>query len=159
MIGLYLEDIAVGLSVELGSYTFTRESALRFAKAFDPQAFHLDDDAAAKGPFGRLAVSGWHTAAGWMKCYVATNEAARAKLLAEGKTAPELGPSPGFENLKWLKPVFPGDTVTYRSAVTGKRQLASRPQWGLVLSHNEGRNQAGELVFSFDGKVLTRRRQ
>jgi acyl dehydratase len=93
-----------------------------------------------------------------MKCFVATNIAARAKLQAGGKALPETGPSPGFANLKWLQPVFPGDTVRYRSTVTAKRQLASRPAWGLVSSLNEGRNQAGDLVFSFEGKVLTARK-
>ena len=74
------------------------------------------------------------------------------------KLSPEVGPGPGFTNLKWLKPVYPGDTVRYRSTVTGKRELASRPQWGIVFSLNEGFNQKGELVFSFEGKVLTARR-
>ena len=92
-----------------------------------------------------------------MKCFVATNNAGRAKLLAMEKISPELGPSPGFTNLKWLKPVYPGDTVRYRCTVTGKRELASRPQWGLVFSLNEGFNQRDELVFSFEGKVLTAR--
>ena len=154
MIGLFFEEIAVGLAVELGSYHFTRENTVKFAKDFDPQAFHLEEEAAASGPFGRLSASGWHTAAGWMKCYVATNDAARAKL----SELPETGPSQGFSNLKWLKPVCPGDTLSYRTVVTGKRELASRPKWGMIHSHNEGHNQHGELVFSFEGKVLTARR-
>ena len=158
MLGLYFDEIETGLAVELGSDHFTRETVLRFARKFDPQPFHVDDAAAAIGPFGKLAASGWHTAAGWMKCYVATNDAARARLTAEGKVVPEGGPSPGFTNLKWLKPVYPGDTLTYRCKVTGKRVLASRPKWGIVSSMNEGRNQHGELVFSNEGKVLVARR-
>ena len=157
MLGLFLEDIDEGMSVDLGSYHFTRESILKFAKQYDPQPFHLSDEAGLAGPFGGLSASGWHTASGWMKCFVATNNAARIKLLAMGKISPEVGPSPGFTNLKWLKPVYPGDTVNYRCAVTGKRVLATRPQWGLVFSLNEGINQKGELVFSFEGKVLTAR--
>jgi acyl dehydratase len=93
-----------------------------------------------------------------MKCYVATNAAARARLQVVGNTLPEIGPSPGLANLKWLKPVFPEDVVNYRCTVTGKRELGSRPKWGLVLSLNEGFNQNSEPVFSFEGKVLTARR-
>lgn len=154
MIGLYFEEIDVGLNVDLGSYHFTRENILKFAQAFDPQPFHVDDEAAARGPFGRLSASGWHTCSGWMKCFVATNDAARAKV----KNPPELGPSPGFTNLKWPAPVCPGDTVSYLTRVTGKRELASRPKWGIIESYNEGRNQNGELVLSYEGKILTARR-
>ena len=157
MIGLCFDEIEVGFAVDLGSYSFTRENVLAYARKFDPQPFHMDDEAAARGPFGRLAASGWHTAAGWMKCYVAANQAAEARRKEDGKPGVAVGPSPGFTNLKWLKPVYPGDTVSYRSVVTGKRGLDSRPDWGLVLSLNEGFNQNRELVFSFEGKVLTPR--
>lgn len=158
MIGLYLEDIDVGLTVELGSHHFTREAIIAFATKYDPQPFHLDEEAARKGPFGVLSASGWHTGSAWMKCYVATNQKAEAAMRAAGREPAAPGPSPGFTNLKWLKPVTPGDTISYRSTVTGKRELASRPGWGLVFSHNEGFNQKGELVFSFEGKVMTARR-
>jgi len=158
MIGLYLEEIAEGRVVELGQHHFTREAIIAFAKQYDPQPFHLDDEAARKGPLGVLSASGWHTAAGWMKCYVATNQKAEAKMTAEGRAPAPIGPSPGLTNLRWLKPVTPGDTITYRSTVTGKRELNSRPQWGLVFALNEGVNQKGELVFSFEGKVLTPKR-
>jgi acyl dehydratase len=159
MLGLFLEDIEEGMVVELGSYLFERARMIAFARDYDPQEFHLDEDAAKRGPFGALSASGWHTAAGWMKCYVATNQAAEARLRAAGKPVAEVGPSPGFTDLKWPKPVFAGDTVTYSTRVTGKRTLESRPDWGLVFSHNEGINQNGQLVFSFEGKVMTRRRQ
>lgn len=157
MIGLYLEDLEIGRCVDLGSYHFSRDAVLDFARKYDPQPFHVDDAAAVRGPFGKLAASGWHTAAAWMKCYVATNQAAWRRLAAAGGTPAPAGPSPGFTNLKWLKPVFPGDTVNYRCTISGKRDLASRPEWGLLLSLNEGVNQDGELVFSFEGKVLTAR--
>ena len=158
MIGLSREEIALGLSVDRGSHHFTREAIVDFARRYDPQPFHLDEDAARNGPFGVLSASGWHTAAAWMKRYVATNQEAEARMLREGRTPAPLGPSPGFTNLRWLKPVTPGDTIRYRGTVTGKRELASRPQWGLVFSMNEGFNQAGTLVFSFEGKVLTPKR-
>ena len=79
-------------------------------------------------------------------------------LWMETRPLPEIGPGPGFTNLKWLKPVFPGDTLRHSCKVTGKRELNSRPQWGIVFSLNEGFNQKNELVFSFEGKVLTARR-
>ncbi|MFN4142582.1 MaoC family dehydratase [Aestuariivirga sp.] len=158
MIGLYLEEIEEGRVVDLGSHHFTKEAILAFATQYDPQPFHLDEEAARKGPFGVLSASGWHTASAWMKHYVASNQRAEAKLRAEGRVPAPVGPSPGFTNLRWLKPVTPGDTVTYRSTVTGKRELKSRPGWGLVFTLNEGFNQRGELVFSFEGKVLTPRR-
>ncbi len=159
MMGLPLEDIEIGAIHDLGHYEFTRENVLHFAGRFDPQPFHLDDAAAARGPFGKLAASGWHTAAAWMKCFVATNQVAEAKRRAEGKSCYTTRPSPGFENLKWVKPVYPGDTISYRLTVSGKRYLASRPDLGMLYSLNEGYNQNGELVFSFDGKVLAAKRQ
>jgi acyl dehydratase len=154
MMGLCFEDIDVGLSADLGSYDFTRDNVLAFARRYDPQPFHLDDEAAARLHFGRLAASGWHTAAAWMKCYVATND----RLRAEQAMGVESGPSPGFTEMKWLRPVYPGDRVRYSTRITNKRELGSRPEWGLIFSHNEGINQHGELVFSFSGRVLVRRR-
>lgn len=158
MMGLPLEDIEVGAVYDLGSYTFTRENVLAFARKYDPQPFHIDDAAAARGPFGRLAASGWHTGAAWMKCYIATNQIAEAQRIAEGRPCYTTRPSPGFDSLKWLKPVYPGDTIRYRSTIIGKRDLASRPKLGLLFSLNEGFNQKGELVFSFEGKVLAAKR-
>jgi acyl dehydratase len=158
MLGLYLDEIDEGLCVDLGAHEFTRDNILAFAQKFDPQPFHLSDQAGLAGPFGKLSASGWHTAAGWMKCYAATNAAARLKRHAKGEGLPEIGPSPGFSNLKWLRPIYPGDTVSYRCKVMSKRELASRPKWGLVHSLNEGFNQHGQLVFGFEGKVLTARR-
>jgi acyl dehydratase len=158
MIGLYLQEITEGLAVELGSHHFTRDAIIAFAERYDPQPFHLSEEGGRNGPLGVLSASGWHTAAGWMACYVATNQQAEAAIRAEGREPASIGPSPGLTNLRWLKPVTSDDTITYRSIVTGKRELNSRPQWGLVFTHNEGVNQRGELVFSFEGKVLTPKR-
>ena len=158
MIGLWLDEIEAGLVVELGTHHFTKEAIIAFALQYDPQPFHLSEEGGREGPFGVLSASGWHTGAGWMKCYVATNQAAEAKMRAEGREPALIGPSPGFTNLRWLKPVTPGDAISYRSTVTGTRELNSRPGWGLVFSMNEGFNQKGEVVFSFEGKVLTTRR-
>jgi acyl dehydratase len=156
MNGLYFEEIVVGAAETLGSFTFSREAIIAFAERYDPQPFHVDEAAARQSHFGRLAASGWHTSAVWMKCFVAANVRQREARLARGETAPEIGPSPGFENLKWSRPVHAGDTITYASTITGKRRLNSRPGWGLVFSANTGTNQDGVTVFSFDGKVLVR---
>jgi acyl dehydratase len=158
MMGLYYEESEIGQKWRLGSYHFTREAVLRFARAYDPQVFHIDDDAAAESHFGRLAASGWHTASGWMRCYVEADDTARKARIAQGDVLPEHGPSPGVTNLKWIKPVYPGDTVTYWMEITAKREMVSRPRWGLATKHSEGFNQNGELVFAFDGKVMVQRK-
>ena len=129
-----------------------------FAGKFDPQAFHIDEAAAAKTHFGALCASGWHTAAAYMKCCAAFNFAGCDAASQSGKDLPPLGPSPGFENMKWLKPVYVGDTINFHTEVTGKREMASRNDWGLVFASNTGINQNGDLVFSFEGKLLVARR-
>ena len=129
MIALFFEDMALGEDTPLGSFTFTRETMLRFAQRYDPQAFHLDDAAAAASHFGKLSASGWHTAAAWMKCYIATLQSALASLDAATRQRAESRPSPGFTNLRWPRPVYVGDTVAYSVCATAKRDLASRPGW------------------------------
>lgn len=156
---LWFEDMEIGLKTELGRYAFTRENIIAFARKYDPQGFHLDDEAARKGPFGALAASGWHTAAGFMRCWAETNERRRAQAEKLGLPLPPVGPSPGFERLEWLKPVLAGDTLIYVGEVMEKRVLASRPEWGMVTSRNTATSQAGELVFSFFAKVLVARRE
>jgi acyl dehydratase len=158
MKGLFLEEIEIGREETLGSHEFTREAILAFARRFDPQPFHLDDKAARKSHFGALCASGWHTAAAWMKCYVSFNEHHRRQRMARGEAIPEIGPSPGFENLRWLKPVYPGDRVTYFCRTKNTRALTSRPGWGLLASLNSGVNQKGEAVLTFEGKVLVQMR-
>ena len=154
----YFEDLVIGETDELGSYAFTPGEIIGFARQFDPQRFHVDAEAAKDSLFGALCASGWHTASVWMKQMVGHRDRIRAYALAHGQRPARLGPSPGFSNLKWLKPVYAGDTVTYRSTVTAKRASASRPGWGLVFHHNTGTNQHGEEVFAFDGMVFWERR-
>ena len=154
----WFDEFEDGCKVELGSYQFTAENIRDYAGKFDPQGFHLSDDVARASHFGGLCASGWHTAAAYMKCCAAYNFAGCDRAKAEGKMLPPLGPSPGFENMRWLKAVYAGDTVTYFNAVTGKREMSSRTDWGLVFGRNTGVNQHGELVFQFDGKLLVARR-
>jgi acyl dehydratase len=148
------DDVVPGTRTELGRFTFQSADIIAFAAAYDPQRFHLDEAAAAASLFGGLCASGWHTGAIWMRLMVASRR--RAEAAASGAVA-RLGSSPGFRNLKWLKPVFAGDTISYASTVADKRASASRPQWGLVFHQNTGHNQRGELVFSFDGCVFWER--
>lgn len=158
MRGLYLEDHAIGEAITLGSSRFPRNAILHFARSFDPQPFHLDDEAARASPFGALCASGWHTAAEWMRCYVAFINRLREELIDGGMAFPEPGPSPGFQDLRWPRPVYVDDEVTYSTTPTAKRILKSRPGWGMLSSDNRGLNQSGECVLSFTGKVLVRLR-
>ncbi|MGO4672598.1 MaoC family dehydratase [Bosea sp. 2YAB26] len=151
----FFEEIEIGESHELGSFVFTPEEIVAFARAFDPQPFHMDDVAARSSSFGRLAASGWHTASVWMATMVAHR---KRQLAATPGQAPRLGPSPGFKNLRWSRPVFVGDRITYSSTVIQTRASASRPQWGLFFHRNAGVNQHGEEVFSFEGCVFIERR-
>jgi acyl dehydratase len=156
---LWFDEAQPGMRADLGAYTFTRERIVEFARRFDPQDFHLDDAAAARGPFGRLSASGWHTAAAFMQRYVAHLDRIRAAAIARGEPLPPAGPSPGFVDMQWLKPVFAGDAVTYAITLRDKRELASRPDWGLVTAEVEGWNQDGVPVFRFTAKLLIARRR
>jgi len=151
----FFEELEIGRRYELGSFVFTAEEIVAFARSFDPQPFHMDETAAANSSFGRLAASGWHTAAVWMATMV-SHRRRQVAATTTGRPA-RLGPSPGFKNLRWSKPVFAGDRISYFSEVADKRESASRPQWGLFFHHNTGINQHGEEVFSFDGCVFIER--
>lgn len=155
MNGLYWEDIEIGAKRELGSHTFTEDEIIRFAQKYDPQPFHIDKGAAKRSIFGGLIASGWHTAAIWMKLSIEGRK--RDSEGGEGRVL-RSGVSPGFEAMKWLKPVRPGMTLIYTSETSEKIELRSRPELGLVKTRNEARDEAGELVFSFTGKGFMQRR-
>jgi acyl dehydratase len=150
----YLEDMDVGERLDLGSHTFTAEEIKSFAQRFDPQLFHLDETAAAHSHFGALCASGWHTAAVCMRLLVD----ARARAAAHGEPQPDYGVSPGIRDLRWIKPVYAGDTISYVSEIVEVRPLATRPDWGLVSARSTGTNQRGEVVYSIIGSVFVRRR-
>jgi acyl dehydratase len=154
----YFEDIRVGERVVLGAHTFTAAEIKSFAVRFDPQPFHLEEEAAAQSPFGALCASGWHTVAIWMRFRIELIRREDDDRRARGEPIAKLGPSPGFRELKWLKPVFAGDTVTYASEVVEARPLNSRPGWGFIGASNTGTNQHGDLVFSFLGTGFVERR-
>ncbi len=154
----FFEDLAPGQTRDLGGYTFAADEIIRFAKQFDPQVFHVDPEAAKRSHFGGLCASGWHTAAVWMKLMVDFRRRAREATLARGERPGELGPSPGFKDLRWLKPVYAGDTISFASTFVEKRPSASRPGWGLAFHRNTGDNQHGERVFEFTGAAFWERR-
>jgi acyl dehydratase len=156
---LPFEDRTIGETADLGSHTFTREEIPAFARAFDPQPFHTDEAAARASLFGGLCASGWHTAAHFIRGVIVTRDTANARALGEGRRLATYGPSPGCRNLAWLKPVFPGDTVSYRMRLTEKIDLKSRPNRGLLASAVQGRNQKGEIVFAVTTLILADRRE
>jgi len=143
-----------GARRELGSYVFTAESIVEFAKQFDPQRFHVDAEAARQSVFGGLCASGWHTASAWMKLNIATSAVETREALEAGRAVPEFGPSPGFRNLRWFKPVYADDELFYARVVRGTRPLNSRPGWSILELTCEARNKDGELMMSFDSAAL-----
>jgi acyl dehydratase len=145
------DALEIGRTDILGEHVFGRDEIVRFARAFDPQPFHLDEAAAARSHFGRLAASGWQTAATWMRLLVRARNAAAEEARAEGLAIPRFGPSPGFTDLRWLRPVHVGDAIRFATTLASKRPSGTRPGWGLTFSHNTGWNQHGEKVFEFSG--------
>jgi acyl dehydratase len=145
----FYEDIEIGARGEFGSYTFTAEDIKRFAAQFDPQRFHLDEEEGRKSLFGGLAASGWHVAAVCMKLLIANRTVQEQEALARGEEIAVWGPSPGFRELRWIKPVLAGDTIAYSNQIETKRTSEKRPGWGILQARNSGTNQRGELVFSF----------
>ena len=154
----FYEDIVIGKPIVFGSHTFMADEIKAFARRFDPQLFHVDEAAAARSHFGGLCASGWHTMAVWMRMMVEYRQRNAAEIAARGEPVPILGPSPGFRELRWLKPVYAGDTVTYSSAVIDKRPSSSRPEWGVISVRTEGFNQGGELVISVINTAFAQRR-
>jgi acyl dehydratase len=134
---LYFEDLVVGSVETLGALPVIHEEVIDFARKFDPQGFHLDDAAAAASPFGRLAASGWQTGAMTMRLLV-DHFLARAASLGGA----------GIEQLLWVKPVYPGDTLSLRLTLLDKRRSKSRPEMGLIWHLVETLNQHGEVVMS-----------
>ena len=145
---IYFEDLEVGAETDFGSYKVTREEVLEFARKYDPQPFHLSDEEAAKTHFGRIAASGWHTAAMTM--------AVIARHVVKHEQA-GLG-SPGIDELRWRKPVYPGDTLHVRGEIIEKTPSRSRPDMGSFRTHTTVTNQDSDVVMTFTSIVLIRRR-
>jgi acyl dehydratase len=154
----FFEDIEIGQRRQLGSFTFTAELIKKFALQFDPQPFHLDEEGGRKSLFGGLAASGWHVGSVCMKLLVADGQREAAEASARGEAVAIWGPSPGFRDLRWIKPVLAGDTISYASEIESLRSSESRPEWGILQARNTGTNQRGELVFSLLASAFVPRR-
>ena len=148
------ERITIGDTHVFGTNTFTTESIKRFAEKYDPQVFHVDEDAARQSNFGRLCASGWHTASAMMRLLVDYFDRAEARARAAGEPYLVSGPSPGFDDLRWPHPVYAGDTVTYTARIVAKRPSRSRPGWGLLSMTTTGVNQDGRQVFAVTTHVF-----
>jgi acyl dehydratase len=144
----FFEDLAVGQRRELGSFTFTAELIKQFAAQFDPQRFHLDEEEGRNSLFGGLAASGWHVGSACMKLLVADGQRQAKEAAARGEKVAVWGPSPGFRDLRWIKPVLAGDTIAYVTELVSLRTSEKRPEWGIMQGRITGTNQRGELVYT-----------
>ncbi|MCW1381828.1 MaoC family dehydratase [Novosphingobium sp. KCTC 2891] len=145
----YYEDLVPGSTDRFGSYAVTREEVIDFASKYDPQPFHLDDEAAKDTFFGRLSASGWHTCAMTM-----------AMLVEELKKNEQAGlGSPGVDELRWVKPVYPGDTLSVERLLVDKRRSGSRPEMGSFRNVVTVTNQHGDVVMTMKSTGFIRTRQ
>jgi acyl dehydratase len=143
----YFEDVQVGDVMRFGRYEVIREEMLEYARQFDPQPFHLDEEAARRSIFGGLIASGWHTGAMFIR------------MVAEHMTPQHAtAGAMGFDDLKWIRPVRPGDVLSVESVVREKVELRSRPDRGLVKIESRIRDQRGEAVMSLVSLVIYLRR-
>ena len=144
---LHWEDFPVGHQLDTAGMAVDRDAILAFARQFDPQPFHVDEDAARESLFGGLCASGWHT------CAMAMRLMCDAYLLRSASQG-----SPGIDALRWHLPVFPGDTLSLHMDVLAARPMASKPQVGLVQSRWTLRNQRGQTVLTMEGWGMFQRR-
>src|ERR1700681_2058621 len=154
----FFEDMEIDARRELGSVTFTADGIKKFAGQFDPQPFHLDEEAGRQSLFGGLAASGWHVGSVCMKLLVADGQRLASEALARGEKIAVWGPSPGFRELRWIRPVLAGDTISFASEVESLRSSEKRPEWGILQARNTGTTQRGEPVFSVLATAFVPRR-
>ena len=143
----YLEDIAVGTTFRSGSLRIDGDEIKRFAADFDPQPFHLDEEAARETIFGGLAASGWHTAAVTMKLLVGSEFTPAGGIIGAG-----------FDELRWPRPVRPGDELHVEGEVLETRPSKSNPRQGLIKVRTATMNQRGEVVQLSVGNLVVQRR-
>ena len=143
----YLEDYVVGATYEFGSITITEDEIVQFGKKFDPQLFHTDPNGAKETAYGGLIASGWHTCSLFMRLFVENYLAGQASL-----------GSPGVDELRWLKPVRPGDKLSLRITVRKVKPSSSKPDRGILFSFCEMLNQENDVVLTMKGLNLIRYR-
>jgi len=143
----YLDDFAAGDSFQTGSHTLTEAEIADFARRFDPQPWHLDRDAAARGPFKAITASGWHTTALTMRLLVDSGVMRATGILGTG-----------IDELRWRAPVFPNDTLHVEATVVSVERSAERPDRGRLRVRVETKNQRGEVVLSMIAILSMKRR-
>ena len=144
----FYEDLVVGEVQRFGAYAVTRDEVIAFAEKYDPQAFHLNDEAAAATHFGRLSASGWHTCAMTMSMMVERHKHTGHQGLG----------SPGVDDLRWLRPVYPGDTLSVETEMLEKRRSATKPDRGIFRSAARVFNQDGVMVLGMTSRAMIRTR-
>jgi acyl dehydratase len=142
------DDFTQGGTIELGAATVTAEAIVEFAREFDPQPMHLDEEGGRRSLLGGLSASGWHSCVIFMRLFC------DGFLLASTSQG-----SPGVDSVKWKKPVLAGDRLSARTTVLGKRLSRSRPSLGLVTLRSEMSNQRGETVFELENTIMFLTRQ
>lgn len=148
------ERIAVGEVREIGAHHFTAEEITRFATSFDPQPFHLSEEAGARSLFGGLCASGWHTMAVMTRVFIDFMDREAEHASRRGEAPLRRGHSPGFDDLKWIRPVFPGDTISFTGEVIAKRRSKSRPGWGILTVAMRGVNQKTQPVLALTSHMF-----
>jgi acyl dehydratase len=143
----YFEDVQVGEVMRFGRYEVTREEIIAYARQFDPQPFHLDEASARESMYGGLIASGWHTGAMFIRMVAQHMTPIHA-------TAGAMG----FDDLKWVRPVRPGDVLSVESVIREKIESRSRPERGLVKIESRVRDQRDEVVMSLVSLVVYLRR-
>ena len=138
----------------IGSFTFSEQLILDFARQFDPQRFHIDREQATASVLGGLCASGWQTVSIWMKLQRQSVAELTEDLKLNNLAWPEFGPSPGMKNLKWIKPVYVNQTIAYINHIEELRRSRSRQGWWLMTNHARAENQAGERVMQFESAVF-----
>jgi len=154
----FFEDIRVGDRMVVGRHIFTAADIKSFATRYDPQPFHIDEEAAAASHFGKLCASGWHIAVVSMRLMLEARRHIVEQASARGERIAQMGPALGMRDLKWLLPVYAGDTLEYATEVVGLRISGSRPRFGLMTIRISGTNQNGQLAISFLSTTFIERR-
>lgn len=152
----FLPDfLRAGWEAEIGSHLFTADEIIAFARKYDPQPFHIDAEAARQSLLGGLCASGWHTTAVCMRKH-RDFTAARLARVGDDEPRPQFGPSPGFEKLRWLRPVFAGETIRFFNATLGCRESRSKKGWHILSSRSRAINEDDQPVLSFDSTVFVK---
>jgi acyl dehydratase len=144
---MYFEDFQAGQSFALGPYAFTKEAIIAFATEFDPQEFHLAEDAARRSLLGKLSASGWHTCSAMIRM---ATDVFIGKAAAQG--------SSGMDEIRWLKPVFAGDVLSGTFTITSTRKSGSKPGLGIISFTAECADQHGEAKCSIKGMFFIKTR-